>query len=93
MDRIDIHMRVTRVEFQKLGGMLQAEVCKYYPLDESCLALMNIAMSELQLTARANHLLLKLSRTILDLIRSKVIRQVHLAEVLQYRSKVKLIKI
>ncbi|MDY6846638.1 MAG: hypothetical protein SVP52_05835, partial [Chloroflexota bacterium] len=50
-------------------------------------ALMKTAMRQLQLTARAYHRVLKLSRTIADLAGSEGITQVHLAEALQYRPK------
>jgi magnesium chelatase family protein len=52
--------------------------------------LMKTAMCQLQLTARAYHRVLKLSRTIADLAGSEAITQVHLAEALQYRPKLEL---
>jgi magnesium chelatase family protein len=126
MDRIDIHMQVPRVEYQKLrdlkpgessaevrarveaarerqrerfagtsiasnADMRPAEIRKYCALDENCQALMKAAMRQLQLTARAYHRVLKLSRTIADLAGSEAITQVHLAEALQYRPKLELI--
>jgi len=125
MDRIDIHMQVPRVEYQKLrdmrlgetsaevrarvekarqhqrnrfagtdiasnADMRPAQIRKYCALDESCQALMKTAMRQLQLTARAYHRVLKLSRTIADLTGSESITQVHLAEALQYRPKLDL---
>jgi len=119
MDRIDIHMQVPRVEYQKLRDMRKgessaevrsrvetarerqrgrfegtdiasnadmrpAQIRKYCALDEPCQALMKTAMRQLQLTARAYHRVLKLSRTIADLAGSDDITQVHLAEALQY---------
>ena len=52
---------------------------------------MKTAMRQLQLTARATHRVLKLSRTIADLAGSEGIKQVHLAEALQYRPKLDVI--
>ena len=52
---------------------------------------MKTAMRQLQLTARATHLVLKLSRTIADLAGSAGITQVHLAEVIKYRPKLELL--
>ena len=49
---------------------------------------MRAAMSQLNLSARAYHRILKLSLTITDLAGSEEIQSLHLAEVLQYRPKV-----
>jgi len=47
-------------------------------------------MRQLQLTARAYHRVLKLSRTIADFTGSEGITHAHLAEALQYRPKLEL---
>ena len=73
------------------ADMHPAQVRKYCALDDACQALMKTAMRQLQLTARAYHRVLKLSRTIADLTGSEAITQVHLAEALQYRPKLDVI--
>ena len=131
LDRIDIHIEVPRVEYEKLsdqrmgepsdviqqrveaarqiqrrrfagedepGGadlhaatcnadMHLAEVRKYCILDETGSSLMKTAMQQLQLSARGYHRILKLARTIADLVGAEQIAPAHLAEALQYRPK------
>jgi magnesium chelatase family protein len=122
LDRIDIHIEVPRVEFEKLtddrlgesseairarvevarerqrrrfvgtglqsnGDMGPAEVRVFCPLDEAGRTLVRQAMNQLQLTARAFHRVLKLSRTIADLAGEEAIAPSHLAEALQYRPR------
>ena len=48
---------------------------------------MRAAMTQLNLSARAYHRILKLARTIADLAVCDEIQSVHLAEALQYRPK------
>jgi magnesium chelatase family protein len=48
---------------------------------------MKSAMTQLQLSARAYHRILKLARTIADLAGSTEITPNHLAEALQYRPR------
>ncbi|MCW5852647.1 MAG: magnesium chelatase, partial [Anaerolineae bacterium] len=62
-------------------------VREYCKLDENGKALVKAAMSQLQLSARAFHRILKLARTIADLDRADVIKTHHLAEALQYRPR------
>jgi len=69
------------------ADMRPAEVRKYCQLDETGNSLMRSAMNQLQLSARAYHRVLKLSRTIADLAGSEKIRPAHLAEALQYRQR------
>ena len=124
LDRIDIHIEVPRVDYDKLSDdrlgepsavvrvrvdaaraiqrarfegtlnisanadMRLAEVRRLCVLDDACQALMKAAMSQLQLSARGYHRVLKLSRTIADLAGSEAIQSVHLAEALQYRPRV-----
>lgn len=120
MDRIDIHVDVPRVAFEKLtavrpgessaairqrveqaraiqterlreAGQLSnsemgpSEVRQFCPLDETGTRLMKSAMSQMNLSARAFHRILKVGRTIADLAGQAAILPVHLAEALQYR--------
>ncbi len=134
LDRIDIHIEVPRVEYDKLSDrrlgesseviqkrveaarerqrqrfpkrssgakdgsdvpdpitcnaeMRPADVRQYCVLDDASRSLMKTAMSQLNLSARAYHRVLKLSRTIADLAGSESIQTAHLAEALQYRPR------
>ncbi len=127
LDRIDIHIDVPRVDYEKLSeerlgetsatirgrvelarqiqrlrfegkknvsanaDMHIAEVRQFCVLDEVGQSLMRTAMNQLQLSARGYHRVLKLGRTIADLAGSEVIQPVHLAEALQYRSRLMLV--
>jgi len=66
------------------------EIRKFCKLDDSGETLMRAAMRQLQLSARAFHRVLKLSRTIADLAGNENIAPNHLAEALQYRPKIML---
>jgi magnesium chelatase family protein len=127
LDRIDIHIEVPRVDYEKLSAdrmgessetirkrvqaardiqharfskldtrspavmcnadMRLAEIRQFCKLDEAGDNLIRTAMSQLNLTARSYHRVLKLARTIADLDNSEQIRAVHLAEALQYRPR------
>jgi magnesium chelatase family protein len=123
LDRIDIHVEVPQVEYEKLSdtryvessekvrqrvdaarerqrkrfagvigitdnaNMRPAEIRKFCALDEAGKNLMQTAMSQLQLSARGYHRVLKLARTITDLAGSESIQPPHLAEALQYRPR------
>ena len=133
LDRIDIHIEVPRVDYEKLSGnklsessksirarvqaarniqqarftnadsrlsktessniicnadMRVGEVRKFCQLQDEGKSLMRAAMTQLNLSARAYHRILKLARTIADLARSEEIQSAHLAEALQYRPKI-----
>jgi len=49
--------------------------------------LLNTTLRQMQLSARAYHRILKLSRTIADLAESDTIELPHLAEAIQYRPR------
>ena len=63
------------------------EVWRFCELGEATRGLLQAAMRQLGLSARAFHRVLKLARTIADLAESETIGVVHLAEALQYRSR------
>jgi magnesium chelatase family protein len=69
------------------SDMLVVEVRKFCKLDEAGDSLVRAAMSQLNLSARGYHRVLKLARTIADLAGCHNIQSVHLAEALQYRPK------
>lgn len=70
--------------------MRPAQIRKYCFLDEACQALMKTAMRQLQLTVRASHQVLKLSRTIAGLTGSEGKTLVVMGEALQCRPKLDL---
>ena len=69
------------------ADMRVGEIRQYCKLQDEGQSLMRAAMTQLDLSARAYHRILKLARTIADLAGSEEIQSVHLAEALQYRSK------
>ncbi len=124
LDRIDIHIEVPRVDYEKLSGdrlgessesirkrvqvarniqhkrfsnnksdivcnadMRVGEIRQFCKLQDDGQSLMRAAMSQMNLSARAYHRILKLARTIADLAGSEEIQSPHLAEALQYRPK------
>src|SRR5512138_1578978 len=132
LDRIDIHIEVPCVDYEKLSGdrvgetsesirarvqaarniqtkrfsnhsitespnhsidiicnadMRVGEIRQFCRLPDEGQSLMRAAMTQLNLSARAYHRILKLARTIADLAGSEEIGSAHLAEALQYRPK------
>ncbi len=64
------------------------DICRFYQPDEAGESLMLSAMTQLSLSARGYHRVLKLARTIADLAGCEQIQAMHLAEALQYRPRV-----
>ncbi len=62
------------------------DIKEYCQLDEESQELLKMAMTELNLSARAYDRILKVSRTIADLDRSEAIESQHLSEAIQYRT-------
>ena len=119
LDRIDIHIEVPRVDYEKLSGdrvgesseairmrvqtardiqnkrfssngsdivcnadMRVGEIRQFCRLQDEGQSLMRAAMTQMNLSARAYHRILKLARTISDLAGSEEIQSAHLAEAL-----------
>ncbi len=122
LDRIDIHVEVPRVDYEKLssnrvgepsmkirerverareqqrkrfagtnlqcnGDMGPGEVRKFCAIDDAGRNLLRAAMQQMQMSARAYHRILKLSRTIADLAGCDEIETSHIAEAIQYRPR------
>ena len=59
---------------------------KFCPLDAEGESILELAMQELALSARAHHKIIRVSRTIADLDGSENIQAHHLSEAVQYRN-------
>lgn len=121
LDRIDIHIEVTPVKYEKLESDTKTEdsaqikervnkarkiqleryknnkifsnseltpklIEKYCKLDESSKKILENAFKKLGLSARAYGRILKVSRTIADLVEEENILPAHIAEAIQYRN-------
>jgi magnesium chelatase family protein len=90
--RVEAVREVQRQRFEESGflrnsEMGPAEVWKYCQLDDGARGLLQSATRQLNLSARAFHRILKVSRTIADLSGDELIGIGSLAEALQYRSR------
>ena len=70
------------------ADMCVGEIRQFCKLQDEGQSLMRAAMTQLNLSARAYHRILKLVRTIADLAGSEKIQSAYLAEVLQYRPNI-----
>ncbi len=120
LDRIDIHVEVPRIPYEKLAGdgqgetseqirsrveaartvqrerfqgtsltcnadMGPADVRAHCPVEGPAQSILKAAVSQMHLSARAYHRILKVARTIADLENSPEISPAHVAEAVQYR--------
>lgn len=72
------------------ADMHVGEIRQFCKLQDEGQRLMRAAMTQLNLSARAYHRILKLARTIADLAGCEEIQSVHLAEALHYRPRLML---
>lgn len=123
LDRIDIHIDVPRVDYDKLtddrrgepsamvrkrveaararqherfanetrlqcnADMGASDIRRFCQPEPAGKQLLDATLRKMQLSARAYHRILKLSRTIADLDGSETIRVAHIAEAIQYRPR------
>lgn len=120
LDRIDLHVEVPKVHFDKLAReelaensktirarveegrerqrrrfvgrecttnseMKNKEIREFCALPAEALELLKQAVTQMQLSARSYHRVLKLARTLADMDQKNRIEAVHIAEALQYR--------
>jgi magnesium chelatase family protein len=82
------HARFAGTSLTCNADMGPREIREFCLLPRDAEALIRSAMRQMHLSARAYHRVLKVSRTIADLDASDVIKTHHLAEALQYRTRV-----
>ena len=90
--RVEAARKVQAKRFEGCGltdnaEMGSEEVWCFCKLEETAKGLLQAAMNQLSLSARGFHRVLKVARTIADLVGSEGIGVVHLAEALQYRPR------
>jgi magnesium chelatase family protein len=86
MARARQHARFTGTKITNNARMTHAQIRKHCALDSTQGDLLQGAMEQLQLSARAYDRILKVARTIADLAGAERIESPHLLEAIQYRS-------
>ncbi len=90
-ERIDLARQHQLIRFRGTrltanARMTPSQIKRFCPIDSFLGDLLQQAMEQLSLSARAYDRILKVSRTIADLAESEKIQQPHLLEAIQYRS-------
>ena len=90
-ERVILARQKQSLRFEKLGitcnaRMQSREMRKFCNLNQECLTLLNMAMQDMHLSARAYDKIRKVARTIADLDNSDEIQPPHLLEACQYRN-------
>ena len=80
------HHRFTETDTNCNARMSPKEIQNYCQLDQSSQQLLKLAISELNLSARAYDRILRVARTIADLENLESIADKHISEAIQYRS-------
>jgi magnesium chelatase family protein len=79
--------RFAGTRFTCNADMGPKEVRKYCAVEPAAQSLLEAAVQQLHLSARAFHRTLKLARTVADLAGDEVLGAAHVAEVIQYRPR------
>lgn len=88
--RVNNARKIQLERYRKFGIFSNAELTQslinqYCNLDDKCQKIMENAFEKLKLSARAYTRILKVARTIADLANSNDIKEIHLAEAINYR--------
>ena len=90
-ERVNTSRKVQQERFEEESFFCNADmetkhIKKYCGIGEEAKNLLQLAMSELGMSARAYHRILKVARTIADLADSENIQTEHISEAIQYRA-------